>query len=355
MVSCGVVRTSPAVSAAFAALTLSGALAACAEDPPVVAPDAGVVDGDAGPRFRAVEIPALPSPAPNFFDVWGTSRTDVWLVGSSGTIVHYDGTAWVQEPTDTQVALRAVHGLARTDAGVEVYAVGDEGVTLTRGADGAWTTDASTTTEDLRDLVGRDGPDAELWAVGANGTILRRDLSPAMPGAPTAWARVRSNTRENLGGAWISGDGDVVAVGNLGVIMRGSATDAFMRQRIDGLVSPLVGVWGVAPDRLYFVGLDGKIVRQEGREISELPDVPAVYLRRLVGPSFDRFWVTGWGGTLVSVEGGRATSYADFTDNRLEGIWLTTRDEPDPSTDGGVRSVPEYWVTGVSGKVLVGP
>ncbi|WP_146651497.1 hypothetical protein [Labilithrix luteola] len=42
--------------------------------------------------------------------VWGTSRSDVWAVGSGGSIIHYDGSAWTQTPTNVPSTLFAIGG-----------------------------------------------------------------------------------------------------------------------------------------------------------------------------------------------------------------------------------------------------
>jgi hypothetical protein len=37
----------------------------------------------------------------HLMSVWGTSSNDVYAVGSNGTILHYDGTAWSQMASGT--------------------------------------------------------------------------------------------------------------------------------------------------------------------------------------------------------------------------------------------------------------
>src|SRR5690349_8828347 len=39
-------------------------------------------------------VPTPMSARWSFTSVWGTSKTDVWAVGSGGTILRYDGAAW---------------------------------------------------------------------------------------------------------------------------------------------------------------------------------------------------------------------------------------------------------------------
>ena len=60
--------------------------------------------------------------------VWGTASTDVWAVGASGTILHWDGSAWSGFPSGTTNVLYGVWGSASTD----VWAVGQAGTILHR-------------------------------------------------------------------------------------------------------------------------------------------------------------------------------------------------------------------------------
>lgn len=50
--------------------------------------------------------------APALFKVWGRSADDIWIVGTAGTALHYDGTTWKVVPTGTSELLFTVHGNA---------------------------------------------------------------------------------------------------------------------------------------------------------------------------------------------------------------------------------------------------
>src|SRR5678816_2989028 len=55
--------------------------------------------------------------------VWGSGTNDAWAVGDAGTILHWDGHAWIQIPSTTPRALLAVSGSAPDN----VWAVGAVG------------------------------------------------------------------------------------------------------------------------------------------------------------------------------------------------------------------------------------
>jgi photosystem II stability/assembly factor-like uncharacterized protein len=62
----------------------------------------------------------LPPSTPLLESVWGASATDVYAVGPSGTILHYDGMTWTaMTPPATTIDLKSVYGV-----GTDVFAVG---------------------------------------------------------------------------------------------------------------------------------------------------------------------------------------------------------------------------------------
>ena len=59
---------------------------------------------------------ALPDPQGNTLrDAWALSRSDVWVVGDYGTILHYDGMGWSRAKLETTAQLNAIWGSGATD------------------------------------------------------------------------------------------------------------------------------------------------------------------------------------------------------------------------------------------------
>jgi hypothetical protein len=138
------------------------------------------------------------------YGVWGSSGSDVFAVGSAGTILHYDGTAWSAMSSNTTERLRGVWG----SSGSDVFAVGDRGTIL--HYDGAvWSEMDSGTDSSLGGVWGSSGND--VFAVGSTGAILHYD--------GTAWSAMDSGTTDCLFGVWGSSDSDVFAVGDNGTIL----------------------------------------------------------------------------------------------------------------------------------------
>ena len=131
--------------------------------------------GDAG---RApVEGPVPPPPPPTLrwtlvssgeplTGAWGSGPNNIYVSGTNGRIMHFDGAGWSQMITGTNADLRDISG---SGPGV-CTAVGDGGTVL-RLESGAWRGERIPTSADLYG-VWQVGP--TVYAVGAGGRILRR-------------------------------------------------------------------------------------------------------------------------------------------------------------------------------------
>jgi hypothetical protein len=54
---------------------------------------------------------------------WGSSSTDMYFVGNTGSIVHYDGTSWTKIESGTSLDIRSIWGAKNTQTGnYEIYA-----------------------------------------------------------------------------------------------------------------------------------------------------------------------------------------------------------------------------------------
>jgi len=85
--------------------------------------------------------------------VWVGSAANIFAVGKYGTILHYDGQYWTREVAGTTYALNGIWG----DGNV-MWAVGQGGTILSRGANGTWSTVKSATTSALRAVWGSSTP-----------------------------------------------------------------------------------------------------------------------------------------------------------------------------------------------------
>ena len=173
-------------------------------------PGSHIAVGDAGHVFELSTgaVPAVrdlnPSVVPRLQGIWGSSPSEMWAVGSSGTALHYDGTAIREEATGVTSLLLDVWGTGPDD----IWAVGESGVALRRSPPIAgspvWTPVVTGTTTTLRAVftAARD----DVW-IGGDGGLFHSDgvlVSPAVvPGLSATGDRERHprpRPRRHLGG-----------------------------------------------------------------------------------------------------------------------------------------------------------
>lgn len=161
----------------LAATTMAGAALTGAAAPGTAAPGTAAV---AEPLWAAAPVPTM-GPSPLLVGATARSRTDAWVVGSSGDqwnrrpqALHWDGTRWFPYPVPLGGAPNGV--LAAVDAAApsgDVWAVGSADsqrrTLITRYRAGTWSAVPSPSpgvgAHELRDVSMRS--DRDGWAVGS--------------------------------------------------------------------------------------------------------------------------------------------------------------------------------------------
>ncbi|MBN9163327.1 MAG: hypothetical protein BGO98_41665 [Myxococcales bacterium 68-20] len=349
-----------AASGLFGLLVFATAVASCAEsesavapqEPPTTVPEAGSPQTDAAADASAdadcldagdggcttneltcaeADFCAVPTGVDlryALFGVWGSSDKDVWAVGSAGTVIHWDGTAWTGVPLGRKETMRGVGGRSANDvfvvSSLDVVLHSDGfkngsatftaeptldpidptnfmGATLTKvwaantgelfvggpatagwsppnslwrhhpGADEYSTWEAASTycAEDpclsANDIWGTSASD--IWVVGQSGGLRRSKGPVGNGGGPEQWTNVKTTvTTANLNGIWGSSASDVWIVGDGGTIRHWS-NDGTERWEI--VPSPtkenLRAVWGTSPTDAWAVGDAGTILHWDGK------------------------------------------------------------------------------------------
>lgn len=255
--------------------------------------------------------------------VWGTSATDVWAVGSGGTVVHFDGRAWASVPVDTTYTLHTVTGSMRDvwlvstadtvfhatgwrsgmtaadwektpadtsfNGGTPMFAAFSAGpgslrigggtfyapeldaltnqFEAARGADGgtAWAPVAGSSTIDA---IWGSSPD-DLWLVSDNRSdvpwqIARVDRGVRSGGGDLVWSTLDTRADAALHAIWGSSRTDVWAVGERGMA-RHLIGDGLEFAIVDtGVAVRLNGIWGSGPSDVWAVGDAGTILHWDG-------------------------------------------------------------------------------------------
>ena len=259
--------------------------------------------------------------------VWGTSPSNVWVVGDNGTILRFDGTKWNSMISGLQgrhgiwagspasqkrlMDLQDVWGISDT----EVYAAGGRcsGKNCDRAVlryDGkSWEPIYVAAGPPLESLWAGGG---HIFAVDSKGMILHHDgnswSSPAMP--------------NNLFDVWGIAPTNVYGVGLFGKVVRfdGKAWNTINT----GYTSHLQAVWGSSPSDLTAVGFSGAILRFDGKAWSKVPGVTKRSLYAINGSSASNIYAGGLDGTVVGFDGIKWTAWSSpqtGNPSAIQGIW----------------------------------
>jgi hypothetical protein len=336
-----------------AALAVAITPLACAHEPDPAAgpepersvqvPEASADDGgdaeasaDAG-SCSASHVCIAPAPIGEFINitsVWGSSKTDVWAVGTNGTVLHYDGNAWeaaarvdqdaslytlrsvwLERPDDVWIVdghrLRHSTGwkgptatewtfqeLSLADATPAAIRGKGSFVWLARGAMGpgggapllklgAWADDGPSSVENVGPsysyslvALAVSGPD-EVWATGFNslvddpGRVVRASLIIDDSGASEpSWQVEEHDSRSTrlLNGIWA--DESVVWLAGEGGTLRRMTRSAVSTKTFEMVESPvtsdLYGIFGFGPNDIWAVGDASTVLHWDGASWSKV-------------------------------------------------------------------------------------
>lgn len=143
------------------------------------------------------------------FDIWASSASDAWAVGSSGLVFHFDGERWQRKDGKTPHYLFSVLGTAAGD----VWATGNTAVT-TRFDGNEWAlVEAGKSDASRRALAGnaRDG----LWALESTSDPSGEPRQSLVHWDGAAWREATSSAREaaGMGDVWLTPDGQLWGAG----------------------------------------------------------------------------------------------------------------------------------------------
>lgn len=192
--------------------------------------------------------------------VWGNDKNDVWAVGLSGTMLHWDGKAWAQIPQGG--AFRGTHILGLWSRSVgELLFVGSGGKIVRRVgmADSVLPSGVST------NLFGIAGDTNDVWVVGAKGTILHQESNGWSSRSPTGsdWfpAGIPKDTTDLLDVARLA-NGTYYAVGLNGIVLRKDPGSSNWTQQSVGTKVDLYTIVATA-ESAWIVGLNNTLLKWE--------------------------------------------------------------------------------------------
>ena len=190
--------------------------------------------------------------------LWG-SGDEIYAVGTNGTILRRQAGNWQVEGIGlTAERLSALWGTIH-DGQPVVYAAGSLG-TLLRREKGSWSQLSSRVTNTPLSGVWARSP-SEIYAVGSDGLVLRRSGTPETGTWTPVAIGVTSNSLNAISGYTRAGSNypDLYAVGANGTILHGDFVDG--RWSVDGTAltsAELTAVW-VGADIVFVVGRGGRM------------------------------------------------------------------------------------------------
>ena len=264
----------------------------------------------------------------NLYGVWGSSGSDVFAVGTSDTILHYDGSAWSAMSSGTSTTFSDVWGTSGTD----VFAVGYRTILHYNGS--TWSAMTSGTTGRLNGVWGSSGSD--VFAVGDFGTILHYNGS--------TWSPMASGTTDSLYDVWCSSGNDVFVVGVAGTIMYYNGTDWSFFTGIGPMTR--LGVWGSSGSDVFAVGTWGTIFHYNGNSWSSMGSViPEISLNGVWGSSGSDVFAVGEAGTILHYDGTVTTTSTVPPSSTTTTVIPTIVSLVDFNPNPGNRVVALVWST----------
>lgn len=300
--------------------------------------------------FCATAFPVTRQTALNA--IWGSGATDIWAVGTRGTILHGDGKSftavgsggtdiyfsvwgwgtndvWILSPTtplrsqgfsngsatftEQKGATFAANpriwaGLSTSASGIWLagdysWKFGDPAASFWKFEDDgdggtAWKGAPScpagqNCASSIRSLWA-SGPN-DVWAVGSTGQAFRMD-DPSTG----HWTQLDTRVNHTLFGIWGSGPNDVWAVGDGGTILHTTKTTGPWTSVASPTTNPLRGIWGSGPNDIWAVGDGGTVVHYDGTSwalgtIGLDPGDPVTALLGIWGSGPDDVWIVGEG------------------------------------------------------------
>ncbi|MBN2099088.1 MAG: hypothetical protein JW753_05765 [Dehalococcoidia bacterium] len=253
--------------------------------------------------------------------IWGSADNDIYIVGNTGTVLHYNLSTWETQDSETSRNLRGVWGSDNT----HIWAVGAS--SAIQKYTGTWADQSRSDgrSETLNGVWGSSATD--VWIVGDRFRTwdgqYRHTILHTTDGG-TNWTNdgYSITSAQDLNGIWGSDSSHVYAVGTSGRIMRynGSAWGTMS----SGTTRELYGVWGTAWNNVYAVGASGTILRYNGTSWSSMSSGTTQTLYGIWGSAEDDIYAVGAGGTIQHYNG---TSWSDVdsgTNRNLYGAWGTS-------------------------------
>lgn len=255
-----------------------------------------------GTAWRSVSLGTL-STTRDLFDVWASGPNDVWVVGGASLTdfaltLHFDGTTWTRPFLSANNDLNGIHGLSAN----EVYAVGDNDPTL-GGLGEFWKWNGSQWSKVNNSVNGQlwrvfAVSSTEIWAMGFQNTLIKHNGNTGSYVNLTSIGATSSTQHRHM---WGTDSNNLFLVGSGGFAARFNGTWARVSQTASSDI--LYAVRGTtSTGTVYALGNGGWLLTSEPPYTSFVPlaTPPMVTsdLRELTIAPDGSAWLVGLNGFL---------------------------------------------------------
>jgi hypothetical protein len=315
----------------------AGLLAACSGGPNGSAAGAEPLldGGDAAAGARSIPTAA------DLRAVWGSGRSDVWAVGSGGTILHFDGRAWDLSPSGMSENFSGIAGAGPSD----VWVTSEDG-TILHWNGRRWSVVWKSSDTGLLAIWALASTD--VWAVGIDWTGgVRGDGSGyTVHWDGTSWQDADIGAATSLWAVWASGVvDDVWMVGDqppgTGVIIRGGGTAASPLDLVAYSGPELRVIWGTGSDDAWLSPYQGPLEHWNGSIWTASPSMAdTTQIAGVGGSGRGDAWAVGAGGVAYHYDGTVWQPSTTGTTALLASVWA---DGPDDAWAVGASGTAIHW------------
>lgn len=274
--------------------------------------------------------------------VWGAASNDLWAVGLSGLILHYDGQTWsrsqYQKTPLTTSTLTGAYGVPNNqNSALQIFGPVDTALN-TDNNNIAPAAGFSTTAQSVYAAYGLAAN--EIMVVGSNGLVMRYD------GA--TWKSIPSGTVNSLNGVFISNSPRYYyIVGSGGFIARADQT---LTSFVQGTKNPLntqtfYAVGGSSATNVFATSYSGVVYRTTDgttwNQVMPVPnnDVNQSYYSVFYHPATGRVYIGGSNGNLFYYSGAPWAQVNTASTASIYSMW-------------GMTGSPSMWIGGTGGTIL---
>jgi hypothetical protein len=233
--------------------------------------------------IRSWEVVGVPT-VENLARSWGSSSTDIWVVGDEGSILHYDGLDWKKASSPVSHPLWDVWGFSPDN----IWAVGGYSILHFDGVE--WTVVRET-----------DFPITALWGSSPNDVWVGHNNATFLRFDGTRWESIDSPVACHVANLWGASPKDIWAACYGGILIRFDGIS--WAEQTWPSDQALGGLWGFGPSSLWMGDFAGALCMYDGVAWTPYFDTTFHSVLDIWGSGTSDVWSLHWGPTLLRFDG----------------------------------------------------